>query len=52
MRVKLDAQQLQTEEGISKAITNLVSLHSGEVVELDPQRTQWRLRRKKRLCQR
>ena len=35
--VKLSAQQLET-EGMSKAITNLVSLHAGEVVELDPRR--------------
>ena len=44
--VKLGPQQLTTLEGTSKAITNLVALHSGEVVEVNPRRTKWLLRRK------
>ena len=43
---KLGAEQLGTKEGRRRAITQLVTWHSGEVVELDPHRTQWFLRRK------
>ena len=40
---KLPPQQLRTQEGQARAITQLVSKHSGEVVELDPREHQWRL---------
>ena len=43
---KLGAEQLRTVEGRSKAITQLVSLHAGEVVELNPRRSTWLLRPK------
>ena len=41
---KVSSEKLQTVDGLCKAITQLVSLHSGEIVELSPQHTQWRLR--------
>ena len=46
VHAKVDAEQLATEEGVSWALIQLISLHSGEVVELDPQRTIWYLCRK------
>ena len=45
-QVKLGEQRVDSVDGKSKALTNLVSLHDGEVVELDPRRTEWRLRLK------
>ena len=46
--LKLDANEVLPDnvEGRSRAMSNLVSLHAGEIVELDPQRTRWELRRK------
>ena len=46
VREKLREEELTTVEGCGKAISNSVSLHSGEVAELDPQRTTWCLRQK------
>ena len=40
---KLPPHQLNTEQGRALAITQLVSKHSGEVVELDARRAGWRL---------
>ena len=44
--VKMGEERLQSADGRAQAITKLVSLHKGEVVELDPRRTTWRLRPK------
>ena len=40
---KVPPQQLNTQQGRALAITQLVSKHSGEVVELDPRTQDWRL---------
>ena len=40
---KVPPQQLNTQQGRALAITQLVSKHSGEVVELDPRNQEWRL---------
>ena len=40
---KVPRGQLDTLEGQALAITQLVSKHSGEVVELDPRKQEWRL---------
>ena len=44
--LKVGDEQLDTPVGRGKALTQLVALHSGEVVELDRARTSWHLRRK------
>ena len=43
---KVSAEQLPTVEGVARALTQLVSLHAGEVVEVNLCRTRWNLRRK------
>ena len=40
---KVPPGQLNTSQGRARAITQLISKHSGEVVELDPCTTEWRL---------
>ena len=40
---KLPPEQLRTRQGRANTITQLVSNHSGEVVELDPRAQDWRL---------
>ena len=40
---KLPPEQLNTVQGRALAMTQLVSKHSGEVVELDPRSQEWRL---------
>ena len=44
--LKVGDSQLATPVGRAKALTQLVALHSGEVVELDRTRTRWHLLRK------
>ena len=43
---KLTEDELRTPDGRSRALTQLVSLHSGDIVELCRQRTIWHLRKK------
>ena len=41
---KLGAQKLQTPQDFAKALVNLVDKHTGELVEVDPERSGWSLR--------
>ena len=47
---KVGDSQMDTLVGRGRALTQLVSLHSGEVVELDQTRTRWHLRPKSAPC--
>ena len=43
---KVGKEQMKSPLGRGRAVSQLVSLHAGEVVEVDPSRTTWHLRRK------